>query len=61
MARPDPPTLVGGIAVLVLGGVLLADSLGALEVSHDEWGHGFGPPRRWRGPERIGNLACEKA
>jgi hypothetical protein len=32
-ARPDVTTLVAGLAVLVLGGVLLADSTGALELS----------------------------
>ena len=31
--RPDPATLVGGLAVLVLGAVLLAHSLGAFELS----------------------------
>lgn len=30
--RPDVPTLVAGIAVIVLGAVLLADSAGALEL-----------------------------
>lgn len=31
--RPDPTTLVAGLAVLVLGGVLLAASLGAIDLS----------------------------
>jgi hypothetical protein len=31
--RPDPPSLVAGLALLVLGGVLLADSAGALDLS----------------------------
>jgi hypothetical protein len=31
--RADPPTLVAGLAVLVLGAVLLAESLGAFELS----------------------------
>lgn len=31
--RPDPTTLVAGFAVLVLGGVLLAASLGAFDLS----------------------------
>ncbi|HEX2085332.1 MAG TPA: hypothetical protein VHF89_06580 [Solirubrobacteraceae bacterium] len=33
MRSADPPALVAGLAVIVLGGVLLADSLGALELS----------------------------
>ena len=33
MRRADATTLVAGLAVLVLGGVLLADSLGAFELS----------------------------
>ena len=31
--RPDPPTLVAGLGLLVLGGLLLADSGGALDLS----------------------------
>jgi hypothetical protein len=31
-ARPDIPSLVAGLAVLVLGGVLLLDALDALEL-----------------------------
>ena len=31
--RPDPATLVAGLATVVLGAVLLADSAGALELS----------------------------
>jgi hypothetical protein len=31
--RPDPTALVAGLAVLVLGGVLLAASLEALDLS----------------------------
>ena len=31
--RPDPTTLVAGVAVLALGGVLLATSLGAFDLS----------------------------
>jgi hypothetical protein len=31
--RPDPTALVAGLAVLVLGAVLLADSAGALDLS----------------------------
>ena len=33
MRRPDAPALVAGIAVLVLGGVLLADSAGTIDLS----------------------------
>ena len=33
MPRPDVPALVAGLAALLLGGVLLADSAGALELS----------------------------
>lgn len=33
MRRADPATLVAGLAVLALGGVLLADSAGAFELS----------------------------
>ena len=36
--RPDAATLVAGLAVLVLGGVLLADSLGALELTFAAFG-----------------------
>jgi hypothetical protein len=31
--RPDAPTLVGGLAVIVLGAVLLAHSAGAFDLS----------------------------
>ena len=31
--RPDPATLVAGLAVLVLGGVLMATSLGAFDLT----------------------------
>lgn len=31
-ARPDVPTLVAGLALLVLGGLLLLDSQGAIEL-----------------------------
>jgi len=31
-ARPDVPTLVAGLALLVLGGLLMLDSQGALEL-----------------------------
>ena len=31
--RPDPPVLVAGLATIVLGGVVLADSLGALDLT----------------------------
>jgi hypothetical protein len=31
--RPDIPALVAGLAILALGGVLLLDSLGAIELS----------------------------
>lgn len=31
--RPDAPSLVAGLALLVLGAVLLADSAGALDLS----------------------------
>lgn len=31
--RPDPTTLVAGVATLVLGAVLLASSLGAFDLS----------------------------
>ncbi len=33
MRRADPPTLVAGLAVLVLGAVLAGDSAGAFELS----------------------------
>ena len=33
MRRADPTTLVGGLAVLVFGGVLMAASLGAFDLS----------------------------
>jgi len=32
MRRPDPPTLVAGLGLLVVGGVLLADRLDALSL-----------------------------
>ncbi len=32
-ARPDIPALVAGLAVLMLGGVLLADALSVFELS----------------------------
>ena len=35
---PDLPTLTAGLAILVLGGVLLADSLGAFELSFAAFG-----------------------
>ena len=35
---PDLTTLVAGVAVLILGGVLLADSAGALELSFASFG-----------------------
>ena len=35
---PDLPTLAAGLAVLGLGGVLLADSLGAFELSFAAFG-----------------------
>ena len=38
MRRPDAPTLVAGLAVIVLGGVLLADSAGALELKFASFG-----------------------
>jgi hypothetical protein len=31
-ARPDVPALVAGLAVLALGGVLLIDALGAIDL-----------------------------
>jgi hypothetical protein len=39
MPRPDPATLVGGLAVLVLGAVLLADGAGAFDLGFA----GYGP------------------
>ncbi len=36
--RPDPATLVAGIALLVLGGVLMATSLGAFDLSFAAFG-----------------------
>jgi hypothetical protein len=30
--RPDPPTLVAGLGLLLLGGLLLADALDALDL-----------------------------
>ncbi|HEV2812339.1 MAG TPA: hypothetical protein VGW10_03715 [Solirubrobacteraceae bacterium] len=38
MRSPDVPTLVAGIAVVVLGAVLLADSAGAFELSFAAFG-----------------------
>jgi hypothetical protein len=38
MPRPDPPALVGGLTVLVLGAVLLADAAGAFELSFAAYG-----------------------
>jgi hypothetical protein len=35
-ARPDIPALVAGLAVLVLGGVLMLDALSAVELGF-EW------------------------
>jgi hypothetical protein len=32
-ARPDPPTLIAGLALVVLGGLLLLDSRGVLELT----------------------------
>ncbi|MEA2250418.1 MAG: hypothetical protein QOI62_1317 [Solirubrobacteraceae bacterium] len=32
MRRPDPPSLVAGLGILILGGLLLADRLGALDL-----------------------------
>ena len=32
-ARPDVPALVAGLALLALGGVLLLDALGAIDLS----------------------------
>jgi hypothetical protein len=32
MRRPDPPSLVAGLGLLLLGGVLLADALDALDL-----------------------------
>lgn len=32
MRRPDAPSLVAGLALVVLGAVLLADSVGALDL-----------------------------
>jgi hypothetical protein len=32
MRRPDPPTLVAGLGLLVFGGLLLADGLDALSL-----------------------------
>lgn len=31
--RPDAPSLVGGLAVLALGAVVLADALGAIDLT----------------------------
>lgn len=36
--RADPATLVAGVAVLVLGAVLLADSVGALDLTFAAFG-----------------------
>jgi hypothetical protein len=36
--RPDPTALVAGIAVLALGGVLLAVSLGAFDLTFAAYG-----------------------
>lgn len=35
MARPDPVSVVAGIAVIVLGGLLLADAVGAISLSFE--------------------------
>ena len=32
MRRPDPPSLVAGLALVVLGALLLADSLGGIDL-----------------------------
>jgi hypothetical protein len=32
MRRPDPASLVAGLGLLILGGLLLADRLGALDL-----------------------------
>ncbi|HEX8206710.1 MAG TPA: hypothetical protein VF587_11690 [Solirubrobacteraceae bacterium] len=38
MRRPDPTTLVAGLAVLALGGVLLAASLDAFDLTFAAYG-----------------------
>ena len=38
MRRPDPAALAGGLAVVVLGAVLLADSAGALDMTFAAFG-----------------------
>ncbi|HEX8123029.1 MAG TPA: hypothetical protein VF549_17395 [Solirubrobacteraceae bacterium] len=38
MRRPDPPTLVAGVAVLVLGAVLLGHSADAFELRFAAYG-----------------------
>ena len=38
MRRPDPPALVGGLAVLVLGAVLLAHGAGVLDLTFAAFG-----------------------
>lgn len=38
MRRPDPPALVAGLAIVAIGGVLLAASAGAFELSFAAFG-----------------------
>ena len=38
MRRADPPALAGGLAVIVLGAVLLADSAGAFDMTFAAFG-----------------------
>lgn len=45
--RPDLPSLVAGLAIVALGGVLLADATGALELRFE-----------WLAPVALGALGA---
>ena len=46
-SRPDVPSLVAGLAVLALGGLLLADATGSIELRFE-----------WLGPVALGGLGA---
>ena len=46
-SRPDAPSLVAGFAVLALGGLLLADATGGIELRFE-----------WLGPVALGGLGA---